>query len=884
MKAWYEIVTPHKDILEGRLDESVFAADLSDVVAGRGPEEYRDAQTFFRKTFPTAGLVDLLAGVVARLAGKGRGEPVIQIQTPFGGGKTHSLIALYHLLTNGWQLTHHDTVAKVLEKANTTSIPQARMVVFVGTAADALKGRTPWGELAHQLGNYPLMEYHDQRQVSPGKDLLHQLIGNEPVLILMDEIVEFAVKAKSYADQLMAFFHELTEVVKVAPRAVMVVTLPSSAPYGEDGERLLRQLQQIFARVETIKNPVEGDEIFEVIRRRLFEQPVAPRVIGEVAQEFFEMYKKLGEDVPEYARELAYRERIKKAYPFHPALVDILFERWSTFSNFQRTRGVLRFLALVVKELYDRRASYPLILPAHIPLDKPAVRSELLRVIGREYEAVIGCDIAGPQARARLEDERMGSEFRHLRFASAVAQAIFFYSFSVGENRGINLRELRVAALWPDVPPALVGDTAKRLENLLWYLHEDAGTYYFLQSPNLIAMLIEKEGQISREDVMEEFRRHLEKLAGRELRTYLWPRQPQDVPDTPELKLAILSPDYATTSGNTPNLVNDIIGRSGQSFRTFRNALLVLVPDEHELEPAHANARRLLACRAVEADKRIMKSLAEKDIKKLQELKKEAEAGLVSKLLSAYRHLARATSDGVEIIPLGMPESAKAKSLAERVIEGLKGHGVLASKLLPRKILEHTFQSDEKEKPLQEVYYTYLRYPHLPILLGPNVLVEAVIQGVSQKVFGVEIGGRVYFGEPLTADQIELDEVKVLRPEEAQARLGQSAGPPSLEPETHERPETKPADGRPEGAPTGGTPPPQQVFRAYQLKAEVPWNRLSDFVAGVIRPLLEAKAEVRVMIELSSQAPEAIPLGKLEMPVRETLRQIGAKIEWERVS
>ena len=161
MKPLYEVIRPHKDIRAGNFDESVFAADLSDVIADRGPLEYRDAQTFFRKTYPTQGLVNLLSAIVSRLSGKGKGEAVIQIQTPFGGGKTHSLIALYHLFTAPQELQGSEVVSEVLKKADLKAIPTARIVTFAGTAADPF-GRTPRGEIAQQLGRYELLYEHNR--------------------------------------------------------------------------------------------------------------------------------------------------------------------------------------------------------------------------------------------------------------------------------------------------------------------------------------------------------------------------------------------------------------------------------------------------------------------------------------------------------------------------------------------------------------------------------------------------------------------------------------------------------------------------------------------------------------------------------------------------
>lgn len=586
MNPWHQIVVPHRDIREGRFDEAVFAADLADVVADRGPLEYLDPQTFFRKTYPTQGLVNLLSAVLLRLSGTGRGEAVIQLQTPFGGGKTHSLLALYHLFKNGDQVRHMDLSEEVLKRAGLGDIADVDVVTFVGTAADPLRGKTPWGELAEQLGQYDLLKEHDRGRQAPGKDLLHQLLGDRPVLILVDEITEYTVKAKDFAPQVMAFFQELTETAKTLERCVLVVTLPSSAPYGEEGERALLQLGRIFGRVETIYTPVEGEEVYEIIRRRLFEDPGDPRQARRAAEEYWQLYQHLGEDVPSEAREAGYREKLRRAYPFHPELIDVLFERWSTFPTFQRTRGVLRLLAEVVADLYRREHPAPLIQPAHLNLANPSIRREFIKHIGNEYEGVIAMDIADGNAKAQRIDREMGSEYARFGVASGLTTAIFFYSFSGGEKRGIGVQRLRLAFLREGIPPAIVGDALRRLEDELWYLHTKGGLYYFLSQPNLNRIILDKEEGVGEDEVLDEVRDRLRRMAGTEMRVVLFPQTPADIPDNRELKLAILSGEQARSSSDTVKFVEELLNRGGPAFRVYRNTLLVLVPDGGNSPPS----------------------------------------------------------------------------------------------------------------------------------------------------------------------------------------------------------------------------------------------------------------------------------------------------------
>ncbi len=299
MKPFHLIAIPHKDILEGRLTMDVFAADLWEVYKQRAVEDYQNPDVFFNKTYLTSGLKNLLEVAAKRLRGEG-GDPVIQIQTPFGGGKTHSLIALYHAFTNP------DSVKPYFDKAL-----KAKVAVIVGTAIspkeeDGEITGTLWGEIEKQLEGK--VEKLNQ-PIAPGRENLRELLEkHQPVLILMDEVLEYIAKAAgiktgykelkvgdtNLAAQTIAFMQELTETVKSLDKALLVVTLPSSVmeyPDEEKAEALLSKLQKVAGRVERIYSPVSGDEIYEVIRRRLFSR-VDEVAAKEIVNEFIEYYER----------------------------------------------------------------------------------------------------------------------------------------------------------------------------------------------------------------------------------------------------------------------------------------------------------------------------------------------------------------------------------------------------------------------------------------------------------------------------------------------------------------------------------------------------------------------------------------------------------------
>ncbi len=876
MQPWHTVVEPAREIQEGRVDESTFAASLSDVVAGRAALEYRDASTFFAKTYHTRGLVQLLAAVAARLAGAGRGEPVIQIQTPFGGGKTHALVALYHFGREPEAL-NPEAADQVRRESGVQAFVKPRWAVFDGTAGDPL-GRTPWGELAQQLGKYDLLREHDRQRRTPGTELLHRLLGDEPTLILMDEIAEYAAKATDIREQVMAFFQELTETVKALPRCVLVVTLPSSAPYGEEGERALDQLERIFGRVEAIYTPVEGAEVYEVIRRRLFRDlgdPTAPQVVADA---YWQLYQRLGDDAPAEAREPGYRDKLRLAYPFHPQIVDILYERWSTFHTFQRTRGVLRLLANVVADLWQLRHPAPLIQAAHINLANADTRREFLKHIGNEYEGVIAADIVDTNARAQRIDREMGSEYARFGVASGLATAIFFGSFSGSERRGVNVPNLRLALLREGIPPAIVGDALGRMEDELWYLHVEGGLYQFRNRPNLNRVLLEHEEAISDDQVAEELEARLRAMAGSELRVTVYPCASGDIPDNRELKLALLSGDHPGGTAATADFVGNLLNRAGTAFRVYRNALLALAPDAGELAAARRLARRFLALCNIQQDSRLMATLSDDDRATVSSRHGEANGNLDFQLVSAYRYLARAGGEDVQWLNMGLPIAGERGSLARRVVNYLKAQDRLLDRIAPRHLVEKGMADQEQEKPLREVREAFLRYPHLPMLASEQVFREAVLRGVREGTFGVRHAGALAFRQPLAEDALD-DEATIVRAEVAEAERRAevpTGGPPEPRPTPPEPVPGQDGTGVREPGPQPGSA--EEATRRVSLRVRVPWEKMSDFIRGVLMPLHLDGAALDVEINIRAVSEAGIKRATLEQKVEETLRQIGAEV------
>nr|MBC8384565.1 ATP-binding protein [Candidatus Cloacimonadota bacterium] len=731
-KPFRSITIPHKDIIEGKLELNSFAADLWDVYQNRGPEEYRDKDEFFNKTYLTQGLQNLLEVVEKRLSGQG-GDPVIQLQTPFGGGKTHSLISMYH---------------KAIEW-------KAKVVVIVGTSLDTSKPL--WEIIEEQLtGKIDILKGN----TAPGRDRLRDvLIRFDNVLILMDELLEFVTKAagvkieeSNLAAQTLAFMQELTEVVSTLKNVALIVSLPASLTEhfdeyaekmfdklqrkirtDEHREKWFSMLQKVTGRKERIYSPVNENEISKIIRRRLFSEINEKEIKDSVSE--FNKYAKKENILPAGIEATQYRDEFLSSYPFLPDVIDVLYKRWGSFPTFQRTRGVLRLLSLVIYDCINK--TIPYISLADFNLSNQEVRRELLKHIEPHFDAVIAQDITSSNSGAKKINNNLGTSYKSFQLGSRTATSIFLYSHSGGTIKGATKLDIKRSATSLEIPSAGIDSSLDELRNSLFYLQFKDGKYFFTNQPNLNHILNTKIENVPDNKVKEMEKDEIRKsLNVGKFKTYLYPRSNNDIVDDNQFKLVILSQ-------NDQEFIKHIIGNKGNNPRVYRNTLFFLVPMESEKHSFTNSVKKLIAYKEIKND--ITLNLSKQQIKEVDEKIKNLGNELKDILRSYYRLVYILQKDGLKELDLGIPTFGNVQKINDEIYDKLISNNEIVKAVAPIYIFNKYLTSQDYVN-IEKIYDATLKTPGELRLQSKDVLVSSVTKGVENGIFG--------FGE-LIEDEIK---------------------------------------------------------------------------------------------------------------------------------
>jgi predicted AAA+ superfamily ATPase len=637
MKPWREIAVPHRDVLEGTFQQSEFAADITAVSSGKASREYQDAVAFFERTFITEGMRLLLTQVAQRLSGRG-GEPVVQLQTAFGGGKTHTMLAVYHLATRKCSLSDLAGIPPLVDHAGLMGVPQARVAILDGTAhapgQSWKRGKQPiktlWGELAWQLGGaeaFALVSDADATGTSPGKEVLRDLLErHSPCVILIDELVAYirqfpegqALSGGTY-DSSLSFIQALTEAVKLVPTAIVLASLPESEVEAgsQRGVAALRALEKTFGRVQAIWKPVATEEAFEIVRRRLFEPVRDAKARESVCRAFADTYIAEGSRLPSETQERRYYDRLLQAYPIHPEVFVRLYEDWTTIDGFQRTRGVLKLMAKVIFRLWKEDNKDLMILPASLPLHDGSSRNELTYYLPQGWDAVIERDIDGDRAET-TELENKEPRFGQIGAARRVARTMFLGSApsSVGTKvttRGIDRARIMLGCMQPGQATSVYSDALNRLADRLHYLNasgdkaQDTTRFWFDTRANLRREMEDRKRRFGDTEVRAKIAEAVKRTAGNAALfdgVHIFTPH-SDVPDDTALRLVVLPPDnwYAREEARiAQEVILAYLRNNGTRPRYRSNRLIFLAADHNTLSRLADAARVVLAWASIVDD------------------------------------------------------------------------------------------------------------------------------------------------------------------------------------------------------------------------------------------------------------------------------------------
>lgn len=781
---WREVIEPHPDVSQGRYKNAEFAADLAQVARGDAAFEYNDPVEFFARTYVTEGMKGLLEQALRRVAGKD-GEPVIQLKTAFGGGKTHSLLALYHMLRGKVSIDKMPAIKPVLEQAGMAELPKGNVAVLVGTALDPSKSRRPvnmpgitintyWGEMASQLaasaGKPELYDYvkeADKKGVSPGSEALKNLFDEAgPSVILMDEIVAYAKKlhgAKDLPagtfDNFITFIQEVTEAARASKNSLVVASIPESDIEigGEAGQVALQAIEHTFGRMESIWKPVTANEGFEVVRRRLFLDCKNPEARDAICTHYSRMYMENPSDFPPESKELDYRERMIACYPIHPEVFDRLYNDWATLDKFQRTRGVLRLMAAVIYELWMGNDGSLMIMPGSFPLDVPNVKNELTRYLEDSWNAIVDGEVDGKASTPYKLDQNV-QRYGRIMAARRVARTIMLGSAPSVQGqsvRGIESSRIRLGAIQPGENIAVFNDALSSLNTSLSYLYSNSAgnRFWYDTRPTLRKIAEDRATQQSASDVEFEIEGRLRKqrrvspLEG----LHVCPGTSLDVPDDQATRLVILKPEAVYDHQITENLAithaTEILNNRGNSPRIFRNMLAFVAPDKGTKPALEDSVRRYLAWVSIKNDSEILNLDASQN-REAQEMLKRSSETVDIRINETYAWLLIPRIDRdvdlKEVIWDPIHITGGQENIVTKTANKMLQNEAVITKWGPQLLkmeLDKLLWKDSDHIQIKQLWDNLCTYLYLPRLASSKVLEDTIAKGLnSTEYFGYAEG------------------------------------------------------------------------------------------------------------------------------------------------
>lgn len=890
MEPWYKVATPRREVREGRsFNPDEFAIALEQVVAKTAPEDYREPASFFARTCFTRALREHAGMVLRRLSGRTEHTaPVLTLITQFGGGKTHTLTTLYHLATSGEKAAGFHGIASLLQQAGLSTVPKARVGVFVGNAWDPQAGReTPWIDLARQIAGDKGVEAlgESAKLTAPGTESIDRVFqaADAPVLILFDEVLNFLNRHRSMADSFHAFIQNLTVATTGTTCGAAVISLPRSQVEMTDWDMQWQdKITKVVRRVA--KDLIANDEaeISEVIRLRLFEDLGGERVRKNITKAFadwcFERRAQLPSEwtavdtaTTEAKAKDYLRSRFEACYPFHPATLSVFQRKWQALSQYQQTRGTLAMLAqwisIASRESFAKARTEPLITLGSAPLFDPNFRSVILGQLGESrLIAAIEADIAGENSHARALDADTKGPLRDIH--RRLGTAVLFESSGGQTEKVAHLPELRFALGEPAIDTTSIDNAAFALEDKSYFIRKvGSDGFKISHQPTMKKVVSDRRASL---DEDSEIRPALRKLVEDEFRRgantpiVLFPSESTEIQDTPRLTVVLLDPSFEWTgSGSVRERIAEWTKQRGNSPRLYPGSLVWCVKkpgrdlrEKIELWLAWRRVARELSDGTLGGD------FDQSDRADIRGKVTEAEATAEDEVWGAYRFAVIADNrepDGLKGIDLGAGHSSSGETLCGRVISALKSEALL-NESVGAGYIDRNWPPALKSSgawPLSSLRQSFLNGSLTRLLDPDSTLRSKIVEFVARGDFGLASGQgpsgayeRVWFQEQIGSDEVSF-ETGVFLLTKSRAQVLKAGAPPQKGPETETKPEPIPDDISPESTSGPEHEPTARVQnRTIRLVGEVQpelWNRLGTRIL----PKLRSGSELKVAIDFS---------------------------------
>lgn len=924
LKPWIEVALPHPDVIANRFKEAEFAADLFAVDAGYAGEGYATPSAFYSITFLTEGLRRVLTTTAQRLGGSG-GDPVIGLQTAFGGGKTHTMLAIFHLvrhLRDGGDPSSLPGLGGILDRAGVSSLPTPKIAVFVGSSKgadvslnlkDGPRVNTLWGYIAWRIAGdagLKLVAESEAARTSPGSELMvevFKLAG--PSVILLDELTMFARQLDDDRfEAFLSFIQSLTEAAKMVPGILIVGSLPESNAEagGPRGEAALLRLEKIFGRVQSAWLPASGDETYEIIRRRLF-QPLdaeGEKARDETVKAFHDLYKKNPAEFPPEAKDARYLELLRLSYPIHPELFDRLSKDWASLEKFQRTRGVLRFMANVVGVLWHSQMRDPLITPARVPVAHERVRVSVLYPLDPAFGSVVDKEVDGDGSLPSRMEANPSRRISQLRAATRAARAVFICSApQVGQpNAGLTGQGLRLACAEPGDQLAIFGEALRELTEKATYLYEEAGRYWFSTQPTLNRLADDRAKALPDHEVDAAIVNVLREDAGSKggfHRIFAAPDDPVTIDEAQSLSLVILSPALphagkGTAKSPATDAVADALMRCRTSQRRLRNTLVFVAPDEANLATAREVMRKAMAWASIDKDGRLQQQMTQAQAADAKDKAKTNRESAMKAIRTAWSHILYPVKSETTGKPFDLEHSLISSrdraAIPVVVYDKAKADGIILEKLGTERLwhaLKPIWPDDRPHLTIAEVAEWFAAYVYLP-KVRDKVVLEGSIRDAVAKLdpqFGYADGFDEATGKyhkliwAKNPPEFSTPTAMIVREAEAQEQL-----------KAETTPAPRPVPESPGAAPTPRVPTPvspkpvepgkpRRFYGSVELDMVRPVKSFDAILNAVVMELQRTHgAKVKLTLEIEAEASDGFADGEVSV-IRDNARQLKFKTE-----